>query len=425
MLNKTGTVWIIAIIAFLILLGLYVKFAIYDPNMKIISGEFYGNSTPDEIRDLSHRVLKWPFWGAHDAFLSLVECGDESSVPLLINALWWQPTTKEKGVMVCTKSHGLEALRTITNQNAGMNYDDWRKWWDVNNHKTRNEWIINGFMDKGYTVTTDQNDKNIETLFRVIGEHQIDFDSKAYPYLAANALYLLKKMDKRFINDYVNKHLDSEDITERKGIALALLKLGNEKELNGQLRYLMQDKNQEIRELAESKSFWILRQNRNYEESIYDIAELTSSTNKEIRGSAYLHIDLVLHEEKTPIKNEDELNRILIASINNGLVPYEEKIKLISLIGKSELRKELAIALIQTAVTMTDLKARAKTIYPLIEFLKYADLTIRECAGETLKKLTNNDFGFSSNDYQEKKQDVFEKWQKWWKQNKDDFLKDN
>ena len=84
-------IWIISVISIITLLGLYIKLEIYDPNMKISDSDFFYKSTPEELRETSHKVLKWSFGDAHDAFLALIECGDESSVPVLINALRWQP----------------------------------------------------------------------------------------------------------------------------------------------------------------------------------------------------------------------------------------------------------------------------------------------------------------------------------------------
>jgi len=86
--------------------------------------------SPAEQRKVLHRILRWP--GVHhDAYIALIEVGEETSVPFLIKSLQWQPRTPD-GLMVCTKGHCLEALKRITGADAGIEYEDWAAWWEEN-----------------------------------------------------------------------------------------------------------------------------------------------------------------------------------------------------------------------------------------------------------------------------------------------------
>lgn len=78
-----------------------------------------------------HRILGWPYHGEHDAFLSAAGIGDYTTVPLLIEDLKRQEYTPPGKPMDCEKAHCLNALRLISGVNAGVNYEDWIKWWDA------------------------------------------------------------------------------------------------------------------------------------------------------------------------------------------------------------------------------------------------------------------------------------------------------
>jgi hypothetical protein len=97
---------------------------------KIMSVEWQDAATPAQRKDVAERLLWFPWGDPHDAFVTLLEEGDASSIPSLLAGLRQLPDTPPGGAMLCTKAHCLKALRRITGHNAGWNYSDWRKWWD-------------------------------------------------------------------------------------------------------------------------------------------------------------------------------------------------------------------------------------------------------------------------------------------------------
>lgn len=66
---------------------------------------------------------------AHDGAGTLLYIGDMSSVPALLRALKDNPPLKD-GMMICTTGHILQALRKITNHNAGTTHEEWGAWWE-------------------------------------------------------------------------------------------------------------------------------------------------------------------------------------------------------------------------------------------------------------------------------------------------------
>lgn len=99
------------------------------PHRKLADLEWLENASAAERRDVAHWVIRWEQGAHHDAFILLTDCGNAKSIPLLIRALRWYPSSD--GVMVCTKGHCLDALRTITGHNAGISHEAWAKWWDA------------------------------------------------------------------------------------------------------------------------------------------------------------------------------------------------------------------------------------------------------------------------------------------------------
>jgi hypothetical protein len=79
----------------------------------------------------------------HDPLIELIDLGDASSIPALIQALGKMGDVPREGPYgsVCTRAHCLEALRTITNQDAGRNASDWQQWLNENRDKPRERWI--------------------------------------------------------------------------------------------------------------------------------------------------------------------------------------------------------------------------------------------------------------------------------------------
>ena len=120
----------LAIVIFGVLSGvLYVYLMWWIPNQKMRDADWCVSASRDEIRRVCHRVIRTPWGNHHDAFILLQEVGDADSIPLLIRALQWQKPAGEKGFMVCTTVHCLDALRSLTGHDAGRTFLAWDQWW--------------------------------------------------------------------------------------------------------------------------------------------------------------------------------------------------------------------------------------------------------------------------------------------------------
>jgi hypothetical protein len=99
------------------------------PNQKMAELNWWENASKDELRKVSHQVLRYPIGNHHDAFIVLEKIGNAESVPLLIRALKWQDPPGEDGFTVCTLDHCLSALRSLTGVDQGTSFKAWSEWW--------------------------------------------------------------------------------------------------------------------------------------------------------------------------------------------------------------------------------------------------------------------------------------------------------
>ena len=110
--------------------GIYLYSAWWAPNQRMRDPRGLANASQDEIRSTCHQVLRFPWGCHHDAFLALADIGNSESVALLIRARKWQSPPDKDGSVVCTSSHCVEALRSLTGQTFGFEPEQWLEWWE-------------------------------------------------------------------------------------------------------------------------------------------------------------------------------------------------------------------------------------------------------------------------------------------------------
>jgi hypothetical protein len=99
------------------------------PNRKMADPAWWEQANADDVRRVSHKVLRFPVGNHHDAFLALAKVGNAESVPLIIDALQWQDINPKGDFEECSVSHAFEALRSLTGQDLGMERESWEAWW--------------------------------------------------------------------------------------------------------------------------------------------------------------------------------------------------------------------------------------------------------------------------------------------------------
>lgn len=114
-----------------------------------------GNTWQNRLRLKCHARVQERDSHPHNAFINLTRIGNKESVPLLIKALRWQvPPTEHEGkmVVICTTSHCVEALESLTGERLGYDPNKWEKWW----RQTGMALLLEHFQSRETGKTADQ-----------------------------------------------------------------------------------------------------------------------------------------------------------------------------------------------------------------------------------------------------------------------------
>ncbi len=83
---------------------------------------------PDELRSVTHRVLRWV--PHHDAIIAISWVGDSTSVPILIRTLRRVDKPDENGRVIDTSVNCLTVLCNLTGENFGFDAEAWADWYE-------------------------------------------------------------------------------------------------------------------------------------------------------------------------------------------------------------------------------------------------------------------------------------------------------
>jgi len=129
----------------------------------------------------------------HDAFVLVGRFGNKDWVAWIMLRIH-----PGDDISDCAAGHKDEALKIMTNQEAGDSADAWLDWWAKNQSKSQEEWILEGFKLKGLELKTPLSKQNIHSLLRLIEQNKhIDKsgDHPLYRSLHWNAMRWLRDSD--------------------------------------------------------------------------------------------------------------------------------------------------------------------------------------------------------------------------------------
>jgi outer membrane protein assembly factor BamB len=181
----------------------------------------------------------------HDVILESGRIGDPSSVPFLIEALAKYGTVPREGrySAIDTRFAVLDALQEITNHNAGRNAEDWRPWYETNKDKTQQQWIEEGFAERGLPVSDPPDDAFVTALIRAS-------DPQYQPgYLQTNALRMLRTVPSDTLVRLAKGLSTSKESADRRATVAALERVDGAARLDV-LRGLTKDADIDVAENA-------------------------------------------------------------------------------------------------------------------------------------------------------------------------------
>lgn len=228
----------------------FVYYRIFVHPFRVMMTDEFWERPADEQREHFHKILSLPknAYFYHDACLELTFIGDESSVPFLVNNLKYHPRSEDW--RPCSTTLCLNALKSITNNDPGMEYKHWKAWWKKNKDKSRRQWVLLGFEEMGLPATDPPDDKFKVALIRALVDERY--------HVSKNAWDLLSTVPEEKLKPSIEKCMVSGELPERRGAAVALQQLATPDAI-AMLRKMTSDGNADIRETALARLNRVLR----------------------------------------------------------------------------------------------------------------------------------------------------------------------
>ncbi len=199
----------------------------------------------EELRELFHRMIAMPLWSDWLPYQYLFFLGDESSVPLIINAMRWAPEPQYDPAELKTQAsyakklqlrrpaarkkvptnwrEGFRALEHITFQPLPPSHSVWDSWYQTNKHNSRFEWIIHGFNLRGVPLKSRPDTATINLLLEQLAVPD-DYDTDDIRFIdwdrnQFHALWLLENADYGLVSNVVMQASELGTVPQRRGLA--------------------------------------------------------------------------------------------------------------------------------------------------------------------------------------------------------------
>ncbi len=156
------------------------------------------------LKDESHGVRQFTV-----AALGTVD--NEKVVPEI--AALWDDCSEEVFVSLARLTNISFSTQSVYMAEYDKMKEEWNNWWKDNKDKTRKEWLINGFAEKGYRINALQDRSAIPVLLKCLEDqnHGIRY----------NAVKLLKKLTgQEFGSEYLIDPLDYPRQVEERALAV-------------------------------------------------------------------------------------------------------------------------------------------------------------------------------------------------------------
>lgn len=121
---------------------------------------------------------------SHDDGFTVGMFGDKSW------AEWIMRHVKPGTAMDCmgTPCHSATAMRSLSNQDVGEDGDAWLDWWEKNRTKSQEEWIEDGFRQRGLAIDVPPTPEQAPLLLEVLGSSETNKSGAELKYNAFRCL---------------------------------------------------------------------------------------------------------------------------------------------------------------------------------------------------------------------------------------------
>lgn len=198
------------IAALLLLAGLYCGYWWFyklAPARRTLSPEWCSSHSQREYWREVQKGIHRGIW-LHDDGFTVGMYGDKSW------AEWIMAHVTRGESMDCfgRLCHSAGAMRYITNQDAGEDADTWLDWWATNKLKSQDEWIADGFRQRGFEIDLPPSPDQTPALLGLLGNSDTNESAGIAEHMKYNAFRRLRDSDFDPVGYAISNRPLSEDV---------------------------------------------------------------------------------------------------------------------------------------------------------------------------------------------------------------------
>ena len=146
------------------------------PWRRTLSPEWYTSHSQREFWQEVQEGIRRGMW-SHDDGFTVGQYGDKSWAEWIMDRVTPGTSMSCLGAVL---THSASAMRCITNHDVGDDADAWLAWWNENRLKSQEEWIADGFRQRGFDISVPPLPEQTPVLLAVLGKSEVK-GAKAIP----------------------------------------------------------------------------------------------------------------------------------------------------------------------------------------------------------------------------------------------------
>jgi len=160
------------------------------PSRRTLNPEWCASHSQREYWSEVQKGIRRGVW-LHDDGFAVGRYGDKSW------AEWIMAHVPRGESMGCfgRLCHSASAMCYITNQDVGEDADAWLDWWVNNSSKSQDQWIADGFRQRGVEVDVPPSADQMPALLRLLGNSDTNESAGIPEYVKHNAFRCLRDSD--------------------------------------------------------------------------------------------------------------------------------------------------------------------------------------------------------------------------------------
>ena len=138
------------------------------PSRRTLDPKWYAAHSQREYWSEVQKGIRRGMW-FHDDGFTVGKYGDKSWAEWIMAHV---TPGRSMGCIGGGPCHSASSMRYITNQDVGEDADAWLDWWDKNKSKSQEEWIAEGFRQRGFEIDVPPTSAQAPHLLSLLGNSE-------------------------------------------------------------------------------------------------------------------------------------------------------------------------------------------------------------------------------------------------------------